>query len=140
MTMDTQYSASQRTQGHGFRSNRRSLLASAATGIAALSAWPVWAHNGKADSAKGRSFADLKQADAASRVETIHYLSGVYRVTTADGKCAEFAAANLRFAIDSSNLGPYSGRPVILSSGYGRDRALVFFSAPSEIANFIKAG
>jgi hypothetical protein len=140
MTMDTQYSASQPTQGHHFRANRRSLLAAAAAGIAALSAWPARAHDGKGDSVKSRFFADLKLADSASRVETIHYLSGVYRVTTADGKCAEFAAANLRFAIDSSNLGPHSGRPVILSSGYGRDRALVFFSVPSEIANFIKAG
>lgn len=140
MIMDTNYTVSQRTQANSRRTNRRSLLASVAAGIAALTSLPARAHDGRHEiGAKKRSFADLKTVRAESRVDAIHYVLGAYRVWTADGKCTEFEAADLRFAIDSSSLGPYSGSPIILPAGYGDDRALVFFSAPHEIAAFIKA-
>lgn len=122
------------------RTSRRSWLASLTAGIAAFASFSAWAHDPKSEtSAKARSFADLSKAQATILVKRIDYRSGAYRVWTADGACAEFAAADLRFAIDASTVGPAPGKPVLWPSGHSRDRALVFFSAPNEIGAFIIA-
>lgn len=117
--------------------SRRSLFASLAAAAAALTS-SARAHGPRRGSGiKPRFFADLKHVQAASRVEAIHFVSGAYRVQTADGQYADYAAADLRFVVDSTELGPYSGRPVILSAGQGGDRALVFFAKPNEISTFL---
>ena len=69
---------------------------------------------------------------------TIHYHQDTYKVTTADGRNADFWEANLRFKIDSSTTGPLSGKPVILPTGMMGDRASVFFASPAEMSTLIK--
>ncbi len=69
---------------------------------------------------------------------TIHYHQDTYKVTTADGRNADFWEANLRFKIDSSTTGPLSGKPVILPTGMMGDRASVFFASPAEMSALIK--
>jgi cytochrome c len=59
-------------------------------------------------------------------------------VTTADGKTAFFLESDLRFKIDSSELGPDDGYPVIVPAGTEGDRAWLFFSSPHEIGGFIE--
>jgi len=68
---------------------------------------------------------------------TIHYHQDTYKVTTADGRNADFWEANLRFKIDSSTTGPLSGKPVILPTGMMGDRASVFFASPAEMSALI---
>lgn len=131
---------SEQMQKETFSTSRRSWLASLTTGIAAFVSLPVWAHDTNSETnVKTRSFADLSKVQARNVVKKIDCSSGAYRVWTADGACTEFAAADLRFAIDSTPLGPATDRPVLWPSGQGRDRALVFFSAPNEIAAFVTA-
>lgn len=81
---------------------------------------------------------DLKLAGAGRRVRSIAYSRGAYSVTTADGKRAFFLEKDLRFKIDSSDLGPDNGKPIIVPAGTAGDRAWVFFSSPDEIGPFIK--
>lgn len=83
-------------------------------------------------------FQDLKKLGPDHQVEAIRYCHDTYRVTTADGKTADFWEANLRFKTDSSDTGPPSGKPVIVQAGMMGDRASVFFVAPEEIGTFIK--
>jgi cytochrome c len=83
-------------------------------------------------------FQNLKEAGPERQVVAIHYHQDTYRVITADGRSAEFWESNLRFKIDSSDTGPWSGRAVILPTGMMGDRASVFFASPAEISTFIK--
>ncbi len=83
-------------------------------------------------------FEDLKKLGADHQVEAIRYCRDTYRVTTADGRTADFWEANLRFKIDSSGTGPLPGKPVIMPAGMMGDRGSVFFAAPAEISTFIK--
>ncbi len=83
-------------------------------------------------------FQNLKEVGPDRQVVTIHYDQDTYRVTTADGRSTEFWEANLRFKIDSSDIGPLTGKPVILPSGMTGDRALVFFASPAEMSALIK--
>lgn len=85
-----------------------------------------------------RPFEDLKKQSADHQVEAIRYCRDTYRVTTADGRTADFWEANLRFKIDSSDTGPLPGKPVIMPAGMMGDRGSVFFTAPDEISKFIK--
>ena len=82
-------------------------------------------------------FRDLKSASLDQQVQSIAHMRGAYRVATADGAVAYFLEPDLRFKIDSSDLGPRRGRPVMLPAGTAGDRAWIFFSSPKEIAEFI---
>jgi len=81
---------------------------------------------------------DLKLSGPSQQVCSIAYSGGAFSVTTADGKTAFFLESDLRFKIDSSELGPDSGKPVIMPAGTEGDRAWVFFCLPEEISAFIK--
>jgi hypothetical protein len=63
---------------------------------------------------------------------------GAYSVTTADGKSTFFLESDLRFKIDSSNLGPDNCKPVIAPAGTEGDRVWVTFSSPDEVSRFVK--
>ncbi|HEV2334132.1 MAG TPA: c-type cytochrome [Stellaceae bacterium] len=82
---------------------------------------------------------DLKKLGADRQVQAIRYCHDTYRVTTADGKTADFWEVNLRFKTDSSGTGPLAGKPVMMRAGMMGDRASVFFAAPEEIGTFIKS-
>jgi hypothetical protein len=81
---------------------------------------------------------DLKLLGPSRQVRSIAYSRGAYSVTTTDGKTAFFLESDLRFKIDSSELGPDDGKPVIMPAGTEGDRAWVLFSSPEEISAFIK--
>jgi cytochrome c len=83
-------------------------------------------------------FQNLKALGPDHQVEAIRYCHDTYRVTTADGRTADFWEANLRFKTDSSGTGPLEGKPVILPAGMMGDRASVFFAAPEDMSAFIK--
>lgn len=120
--------------------NRRSLLTLTAAGVGALFSLPAQAHPGHGAPDTGtRSFIDLKTIGTRHRVQTLRHAHGTYHVVTADGHHAEFSETDLRLSVDSSTLGPYRGKPVILPAGPVGDRALVFFAAPEEIGAFIKS-
>jgi cytochrome c len=91
-----------------------------------------------APAATGPGFQDLKKLGADRQVQAIRYCRDTYRVTTADGKTADFWEANLRFKTDASSTGPLAGKPVIMPAGMMGDRASVFFASPDEISAFIK--
>jgi cytochrome c len=83
-------------------------------------------------------FQNLKEVGPERQVVAIHYHQDTYKVTTADGRRADFWEANLRFKIDSGNTGPLTCKPVILPTGMMGDRASVFFASPAEISAQIK--
>jgi cytochrome c len=83
-------------------------------------------------------FRNLKKVGPDRQVVTIYHVQDAYTVTTADGRSTDFREANLRFKIDSSDIGPPTGKPVILPSGMMGDRASVFFASPAEMSAAIK--
>ncbi len=83
-------------------------------------------------------FQNLKEVGPDRQVVTIYYNRDTYKVTTADGRSTDFWEGNLRFKIDSSDIGPLTGKPVILPSGMMGDRASVFFTSPAEMSAMIK--
>jgi hypothetical protein len=129
---------SERRQRRGF-ATRRSLVALATGGIGALLSLPAHAHHldAAAGKAAAQSLPDLKKVGAEHQVRAIRHKSGSYRVITMDGNGADFPETDLRFKVDSSAIGPFGGKPVILPAGDVGDRAVVFFAAPDEIAAFI---
>lgn len=98
---------------------------------------------GKAPSADGGMMrtprlADLKQANAESRVTAVRYCKDTYEVTTGVNKVLKFWEFNLRLKTDSSASGPPPRHPVLVPQGMGGDRAQLVFSNPGEISTFIK--
>jgi cytochrome c len=81
---------------------------------------------------------DLKSQPEARQVRAIQFCGDTYRVTTVDGRTAEFWERNLRFETDSSARGPKPDIPTIMPAGMLGDRAAVIFSGPGEIDSFIK--
>src|SRR6266542_3661770 len=81
---------------------------------------------------------DLKNAPPAGQVTAISHCGDAYTVKTADGNVEKVWEFNLRFKTDASDLGPRSGKPVIVGAGMQGDRASVVFAAPSEVSSFIK--
>jgi cytochrome c len=81
---------------------------------------------------------NLKQAPPEGHVVSIAHCRDTYSVKTADGKVNKVWEFNLRFKTDSSNLGPETGKPVIVGAGMQGDRASVVFAKPSEISSFVK--
>jgi cytochrome c len=86
----------------------------------------------------GGAWPDLKLSGPSRQVRSIAYSRGAYSVTAADGKTAFFLESDLRFKIDSSELGPDDGKPIIMPAGTEGDRAWLFFSSPHEIGGFIE--
>ena len=80
---------------------------------------------------------DLKAAPPQGQVTAISHCDDTYIVRTADGRSTKVWEFNLRFKTDSSNLGPSSGKPVIVGAGMQGDRASVVFAGPGEISGFI---
>lgn len=70
----------------------------------------------------------------------LRYCEDTYEVTTADGAVLPFWEFNLRFKTDSSDRGPERGKPAIVGTGMGGDRAAVVFAKPEEISAFIQPG
>jgi len=93
--------------------------------------------NGKAGRASG-PFPDLKSVGSDRQVRSIAHSRGAYSVTMADGKIVDFLEGALRFKVDSSDLGPRVGTPVILPAGTEGDRFWVFFASPEEISGLIR--
>jgi hypothetical protein len=132
--------------------NRRSLLTLVIVGIGALLPQRGRAHQGDptsdaepaatlprySDIAGAASFTDLKKVGAERQVRAIRHMGSFYRVMTADGKGFDYPESDLRFKVDSSAMGPFRGRPVMMPAGQVGDRAWVFFAAPGEISAFIK--
>ena len=81
---------------------------------------------------------DLKAADAASIVTSVRYCADAYRVTTADQKVHTFWEFNLRFKTDASSQGPAPGKPVMVGTGMGGDRAAIVFARPEDISASIR--
>lgn len=81
---------------------------------------------------------DLKKAPPEGQVTAISHCGDAYAVRTADGKINKVWEFNLRFKTDSSKLGPYQGKPVIVGAGMQGDRASVVFATPSEMSGSIK--
>jgi cytochrome c len=80
---------------------------------------------------------NLKNANNASRVQTVRYCRDTYEVVTVDGNKRQFFERNLWFKTDSSDDGPTKGAPALVSAGMMGDRADVIFSAPDEIGAFV---
>ena len=70
---------------------------------------------------------DLRQAPPDRQVKAVGYCGGQYMIGFVDGSSRKFGERDVRFATDSSPLGPVAGRPVLVPSGRVGDRALVVF-------------
>lgn len=81
---------------------------------------------------------DLRRAPPEGQVRAITHCGDAYTIETADGKRNKVWEFNLRFKTDSSKLGPFPGKPVVLGAGMQGDRASVIFASPSEISGFIQ--
>ncbi len=81
---------------------------------------------------------NLKEAPPQDQVTAISRCGDTYTVRTADGKVNKVWEFNLRLKTDSSEAGPFPGKPVIVGAGMQGDRASVVFAAPDEISSFIK--
>ena len=102
-----------------------------------IPSWFASRLNGKAGRASD-PFPDLKSVGTDRQVRSIAYSRGAYSVTMADGKIVDFLEGALRFKVDSSDLGPRVGTPVILPAGTEGDRFWVFFASPEEIGRFVR--
>ncbi len=95
----------------------------------------VGAHGQVAGASRG--FPDLKLLPHDHQVRSLVFSRGAYRVEKSDGKNLEYLEEDLRFKIDSSDLGPRAGEPIIMPAGTEGDRVWVFFASPAEISSFI---
>lgn len=82
---------------------------------------------------------DLRQAPADRQVKAVGYCGGEYTIDFVDGSSRKFGERDVRFATDSSPLGPGAGRPVFVPTGRVGDRALVVFVGPGEMTAMIRA-
>src|SRR5690242_13422955 len=76
---------------------------------------------------------NLKAVGPQAQITAMRHHGNTFEVTTADGRRTILEEGNLRFKIDTSDLGPWVGKPVILAGGMKGDRATVFFASPAEI-------
>ncbi len=81
---------------------------------------------------------NLKNPEPRGAVKSLRHCGDTYFVTTADGRTHKFWEFNLRLKTDSSDLGPASGKPVIVGTGMQSDRSAVVFASPNEISTFIR--
>ncbi|MDE2284709.1 MAG: c-type cytochrome [Hyphomicrobiales bacterium] len=85
----------------------------------------------------GNGVPNLKELDAAERVQSITYCKDTYTVTTANGQARKFWERNLRLKVDGSSDGPQKNAPALVRAGMMGDRADVIFAEPSEISALI---
>ncbi len=112
---------------------RRIVRASAlAAGLVGLTCGPA--------AAQQPAMENLKQAPGDRQVLSVRYCRGRYVLGFADGSGRDFAERDLRFATDSSPLGPLAARPVLVPTGRVGDRALIIFAEPREIRTLIRDG
>lgn len=71
---------------------------------------------------------------------SLRHCKDSYFVTSAAGQTVPYWEFNLRFKTDSSASGPAPNAPVMVGQGMQGDRAQVVFSAPGEIAAYVKEG
>jgi cytochrome c len=83
---------------------------------------------------------DLRQAPPDRQVKAVGYCGAQYTIGFVDGSSRKFGERDLRFATDSSPLGPGPGRPVFVPTGRVGDRGLVVFVTPAEMTAMIRAG
>jgi cytochrome c len=95
---------------------------------------------GGAALAQQPSMEDLKQTPTSRQITTVAYCRGEYAVGLADGSVKKFGERDLRFATDSSALGPPPGRAVLVPTGRVGDRALVVFVGPVEMTAAVRLG
>jgi cytochrome c len=88
----------------------------------------------------GDDVPNLKMLGPEHQVTAVRHCKDTYDVATADGNNEPYWERNLRFKTDGSELGPESGKPVIVGAGMMGDRASVIFAAPDEISPFITPG
>lgn len=81
---------------------------------------------------------DLTAVPPERQVRDIRHCGDTYWVTTATDDEYAVWEFNLRFKTDSSDLGPPRGTPVLVSAGMMGDRVFVVFSAPAEMAAFVR--
>lgn len=81
---------------------------------------------------------NLKSFGPDRQVRQISHGDGTFRVMTRDSRVVDFREPDLRFKIDSTNLGPHPGLPIVLPAGSMGDLAWVFFAAAEEVSTFIK--
>lgn len=82
---------------------------------------------------------DLRQAPPDRQVKAVGYCGGQYTISFVDGSSRKFGERDVRFATDSSPLGPVAGRPVLVPTGRVGDRALVVFVGPGAMTAMIRA-
>jgi hypothetical protein len=123
------------------RMSRRATLTLAIVGATGFAPRVVLAD--AEDQAKGESLPattptlrDLKMIGPEGQITEI--VGKTFEIQTADGRRTSFSETSLRFKIDSSEFGPPTGRPVILSGGMIGDRATVFFALATEIGMLMK--
>jgi cytochrome c len=82
---------------------------------------------------------DLRQAPPDRQVKAVGYCRGQYTIGFVDRSSRKFGERDVRFATDSSPLGPVAGRPILVPTGRVGDRALVVFVGPGEMSAMIRA-
>ena len=82
---------------------------------------------------------DLRKAPPEGQVKSVQYCGDTYTIATADGKAAKIWEFNLRLKTDSSELGPFPGKPVVIGAGMQGDRASLVFASPREIGEIVKS-
>ena len=88
--------------------------------------------------AQEASMEDLRLAPASRQVTSVVYCAGQYTIGLADGSARKFGERDLRFATDSSPVGPPPGRVVLLPTGRVGDRAIVVFVGPADLAGAVR--
>lgn len=122
--MDTARDNTGSHRGRNLTVNRRSAFTLGIGGLVSAVAPTV---------ASASELPSLKAIGPQGQVRAICRSCATFEVTTADGRTIVFQEPNLRFKVDTSDLGPLAGKPVILPSGRMGDRATVFFASPAEI-------
>jgi hypothetical protein len=117
--------ASRKTNGKRLTVNRRATFMLGMGGLVSAAAPTV---------ASASQLANLKAVGLQGQIIAIRRNGNAFEVKTADGRNSVFQESNLRFKVDSSDLGPLVGKPVVLPGGRRGDRATIFFASAAEIA------
>lgn len=104
--------------------------------IIGLAVWLLWSAAG----AQQPTMEDLRHVPRDRQVKAVGYCGGQYTIGFVNGTSRKLGERDLRFATDSSPLGPAAGRPVFVPTGRVGDRGLVVFVAPAEMTAMIRAG
>jgi cytochrome c len=87
---------------------------------------------------RGAERINLKKAAADAQVTSLTRCGDTYTLKTAKGAPRKIWEFNVRLKTDSSEYGPFPGKPVITGSGMMGDRSSIVFASPVEISSFIK--